>query len=384
MARPYSPAVKYPAIDVLRAFAALLVVLYHVIVLSDWGRLPAATVPSILRNGWAGVDLFLAISGFVIALAALDGVERAGTGFRAEFARRRLARIVPLYLLTGAVFLVLLAPAWLATQWAALHVGSHLLFAHNLLHYTHGSINGPNWSVALEMQFYLLMLWLAPHLVRIGWARLLLASLLLAAAWRLGVAVLLADAPLIVRFIYLTELPGVIDQFALGIAFALILLHGPDTLRRWLAASWKNFAGWLALALVLFYLADRWQGPAAYLNSGVMMVAWRPLLSAGCTAMLAAAITFPAAEARVLAPLRYLGEISYGIYLWHMVVLLTLLRYAPQLQGVRLLACVLALTVLLAALSWHLMEKPFMNRMRRLPAARTPPPQPQQTSAVPP
>ena len=65
-------------------------------------------------------------------------------------------------------FLFLVQPQLLLMGWQtlALHLGSHALFLHNLLADTHGSINGPNWSVALEMQFYLLMLLAGPWLVR--------------------------------------------------------------------------------------------------------------------------------------------------------------------------------------------------------------------------
>jgi peptidoglycan/LPS O-acetylase OafA/YrhL len=359
--------VVFPGIDLLRALAAALVLVYHVIRLSPWAHLPESEVPWVFANGWIGVDLFLTISGFVIAATALAGVEREGLAFRAPFARRRIARIVPLYLVTTVAFLVLVRPQFLVQPPGELlrHVGSHLLFVHNLSHHTHGSINGPNWSVALEMQFYLLMWWIAPALARIGPARLLVGSFAIAALWRTGVALaLVPEAPPIVRFIYATQLPGVIDQFALGIALAMVLRDPGSAVARWLAPGWRHCAAWLALAGALLTLAAWWEGEGDYLQSAWMIVTWRPLLGAGFAALLAAAITFPAAGSAALAPLRYLGQISYGVYLWHMLVILVVIRDIPNLQGLRLLSYVALASLLLAALSWHLMEKPALDAVK--------------------
>jgi peptidoglycan/LPS O-acetylase OafA/YrhL len=133
-----------------------------------------ATGPALLvRAGWIGVDMFFVISGFVIGLSALQGYDREGPPFRAAFARRRIARIVPLYVLTCLIFLLPVDPSLLGLplRQLALHLGSHALFLHNLSPATHGSINGPNWSVALEMQFYAAMALATPLLARatLGW-----------------------------------------------------------------------------------------------------------------------------------------------------------------------------------------------------------------------
>ena len=95
-----------------------------------------------------------------------------------------------------------------------------------------------------------------------------------------------------------------------------------------------------------------------------MVIFWKTLLSLAFVSAIAAAITFPRPDWRFLRPFLYLGEISYGIYLWHMLVLTLVMRWF-LLRGFALLACVFAVTLALAAASWHWLEKPAMNWARR-------------------
>lgn len=365
---PNSLPRNYPGIDLLRALAAMLVLVYHVIVFGNWSSLPDTGFFYLLRHGWAGVNLFFTISGFVIALSALDGVQQQGRSFRRPFAIRRLARIVPLYLLTCLVFLFLVQPAvLLAPLWKlATHVSTHLLFVHNLHPSTHGSINGPSWSVALEMQFYLAMMLAAPWLARTSALRVLLYAIVIAAAWRYATLLVLVPggASTEVQFVYLSELPGVIDEFALGIALAMVVRSNTGPISAWLAVGWTHFLGWLALALALLTAAARLEQTFGYWGNTAMTVGWHLVLSAGFAALLGAGVTFPWAGKRLLAPVRYLGDISYGIYLWHMLVLVAMTTAMPLLTGRKLLVFVVGSTVALASLSWHLLEKPNLQKYK--------------------
>ena len=156
---------QFPLIDVLRAVAVLLVLVYHVVALGQWSMFaePVWCLP--FRQGWIGVDLFLVISGFVITLSAAREYERNHQAFRSQFMLRRLRRLVPLYLLTCVSFVFLVRPEILMLPAAQLilQAVSHALFLQNLSHLTHGMINGVTWSLALEMQFYLALI------LCIGW-----------------------------------------------------------------------------------------------------------------------------------------------------------------------------------------------------------------------
>lgn len=361
---------SFPMIDALRGVAALMVVVYHVIEMGRWSDFPRDGALAVFRYGWVGVNLFLVISGFVIGLAALDGWERQGPAFRKPFARRRLMRIVPLYLLTGLAYLVLVESSLLQGSRSRLfnHVASHLLFVHNFNITTFGSIDGPNWSVALEMQFYLAMLLLTPLLARMPAWRMLAGGLLLAAAYRWGLTWYWVPgvADIETQHVASVLLPGVADHFALGIFLARgVRGEAGAWLAARLQAGWANTAGWAALATGLLYAAARLLDSPSYWDRTPMIVGLPLLLALGLAAAVAAAATFPDTAALWHRPLRYVGEISYGIYLWHVLVILSVVQRNLGLQGPKLLVFVLAGTLLLAACSWHFLEKPNMARVRR-------------------
>lgn len=101
----------FETIDILRGFAALSVVVYHVIELFNWTEFPSTGPMLWFRTGWMGVDLFFVISGFVIGLSAFSEIDRSGpTHFHGAFFARRVARIVPLHYLTMLVFIVFIQP----------------------------------------------------------------------------------------------------------------------------------------------------------------------------------------------------------------------------------------------------------------------------------
>lgn len=352
---------RFPLIDVLRAFAAILVVCYHVVVIGEWKNFPVeGFLPLLMRIGWVGVDLFFVISGFVIGKSAIESAARDPLGWRMTFAYRRWYRIAPLYFLSGLLFVVLVDPAVLMQGWqsALAHVGSHLLFLHNLHPGTHGSINGPNWSVALEMQFYLLMLIGGVWVARAKLWVLVPAFVGIALAWRWGSTLLFVPgvASSHVQHVAVSQLPGVLDQFAAGILVARLVVA------RRLRVEWVHAAVTAVLAVIVLGAAWRvFWSVADYWSSVPMIVGWRSLVAVGCAALVAAAVSCPIHGGKWSFPIRYLGEISYGIYLWHLPILLTLLSMT-QWRGMELLAAELGFTIVMAAFSWHFYEKLWLGK----------------------
>ena len=349
---------RFPLVDFLRGFSALLVVFYHVLSLRPWPGFDTTGIGKLPMLGWVGVDLFFVISGFVIGKTAMDG-HRSGQPWRQRYFHRRLTRIVPLYVATLAIWVILVSPSLLTHKWASVqHIATHLGFVHNLWHETHGSINPPNWSVGLEMQFYVLIALCAPWLARSSIWKILAIWISIAWAWKYGSTLLYppGSSTPIIQFIYASQLPGVLDEFAFGIVIAKLVQTNS------LQLNLRRMAAWGATAVVLLIAAWITVGTGElYWNSATTIIFWRTLACAGFAALLACVVMIPFSGGWITRPFRYLGEISYGIYLWHMPVLATFLA-KTQWQGVQLLVATVACTITLAALSWHGFEKLWMNR----------------------
>lgn len=356
---------QFPLIDVLRAAAALLVVVFHVIGLGAWGVFAGTAWGLPFQQGWIGVDLFLVISGFVITLSAARARERNPEDFRWKFMQRRFKRVLPLYVLTCVVYVFMVRPEILLRS--PLHllgqVTSHALFLQNLTPLTHGVINGVTWSLALEMQFYVALILSIGLLLRLGALRSLLLLVGLTWAWRYGTTLILKPGEAIahLQVIYTTQLPGTLDAFGIGIALALIVFQGKGFWADRMKLGWVNSAMWMVIATLLLGLAALTFLPRVnYWSFPGMVIFWRTLLATGFGAALAAVMTCPLRGGGVLRPFRYLGQISYGIYLWHFPLILALL-VQPDLRGGRLFVSVLVGAVLLAAISWHWLEKPWID-----------------------
>lgn len=359
------PLQRFPLIDILRAAAALLVVWYHVIAHGKWDTFPVTGLAIMPRIGWVGVDLFLVISGFVIGKTALESYARSST-WRQTFIDRRLRRIVPLHLATLFIFLFMSNPDLLLYGWESVfHVLTHVFFVHNLFPSTYGSINGVNWSVALEMQFYMLVALTTPWLARTRWYRIFLVWVAIAVAWKYLSTLLLVpkEAEVHHQIVAATMLPGTLDQFVVGICLAKLCIDGhlkftPLRMVLWLVAA----IALLAAALLTF------MPRSAYWYFPEMIWFWRLLVSAGFGALLAVFIMIPGSGGWLTKPFRYLGEISYGIYLWHLPILLALIAKTPW-RGWSLLKATMIATIILAALSWHGFEKFWMNKNKSIPSS---------------
>lgn len=355
-----------PALDGLRGVAILVVMVHNLLFIAPGGDLFGRILVAIADRGWIGVQLFFALSGFLITRILI--ASRDATNYFSSFYARRTLRIFPLYYATLLVIFVLLPALDALPEGFIRHPQRELakwLYLTNWVQPFHpgqGSI--PHlWSLAVEEQFYLL--W--PLVVRwLSTAALLRSCIVLALGSLLFRVVLQwqgADFEMIYEFT-----PSRIDALVLGAAVAC-LRPSADATR---TVRGTALTGWAALAVFVGgALATR--GYAAHLPLTQTLGYSALSVSAACALWAIAGrapgrSALPLLESRVL---RAMGRYSYGLYLLH--VPLHVLVGVPWLgptagwawpQALAYLAAMLALSLAAAWASYHGFERWFLDAKR--------------------
>ena len=240
----------YPNLDSLRGIAAISVVISHIIYHFDWKTFPSIENPLLFwfRVPNLSVDLFFVISGFVVTLSSLSLFDRYPENYASIYCRRRLARIVPLHYATVILYVVLVVPGAILHPQIVLFLWANFTFTQGMFPVTHGSINGPNWSIGVEMQLYILILVLLPRIRRANPIVALAKCIVVALVWRTACFLLwngqTSHGHSLV-WLSTAQLPGTLDLFGFGIAIAMVF-HFDKTgeiARRLHATRWLWVAG---------------------------------------------------------------------------------------------------------------------------------------------
>ncbi|MDR6200395.1 peptidoglycan/LPS O-acetylase OafA/YrhL [Microbacterium sp. SORGH_AS428] len=369
---PLLPRARYAGLDGLRAVAVTLVVVYHLF--PGWW----------MRGGFIGVDVFFVISGFLITSLLLREHDQTGRVALGAFWRRRARRLLPALLL---VLTVCASAAWLIGGDVLVGLGRQLVgalvFGYNWTAVADGAdyfgsgggeLFRNLWSLAVEEQFYLV------------WPPLLLALLLLPRAWMRAVAALAAATASAVWMAVIVA-SGSADPLTLG-ARVTRAYFGTDTHAFGLLLGVAVAVAWRAVVRVERAWMRRRGVRGGVSTLGICALAGLVLLatvgqSQSTATFPGALVTASALSAFVIvagvwpgsplgrgldaAPLRWIGERSYGLYLWHWPVLVLLVaawqgtsadRPFPTALG----AAALVVTVLLSALSYRFLEVPVRRR----------------------
>ena len=329
-------------IDGLRAVAILPVVLFH-------ARIPG------FSGGYVGVDVFFVISGFLIAGIIASEIER-GRFTVIGFYERRARRILPaLFTVMGTSF----ALAWLVAMPEAFTEFAHsaaatALFVSNVYfwqstdYFSAAAEYRPmlhTWSLAVEEQFYIFFPWLLVLLLwwNRAWLRVTVGLLIVVS---LAGSILGTRLEPLAAF-YLLPTRGWELLFGVVLALNLVPAWSDQRLRE--AAALAGLA-MILLAVALFDAATPFPGAAALL----------PCL--GTALIIHAGIGAESRVGRLLSMpgLVFIGLISYSLYLWHWPVLAFLRLGYGSVELPRPVALTaVALSILLAFVSWRYIERPF-------------------------
>ena len=367
------PASHIPGLDGIRGIAILAVIVYHVPNVPR-GPLFSSIVGHVANLGWMGVDLFFVLSGFLITGILNDA--RASEGYFRTFYARRVLRILPVYV----VFLCFCM--WIAPLVGALAPetaqrlrdtqGWYWSYLVNVMIAVRGwtaAADGPThlWSLAVEEQFYLIwpiiVLLAAPRTL----PRIALGCIVLAELCRLAIVMWGADS----RVNYLL-LPTRMDTLAVG-AFLACAVRSPPLLNTVL--RWRSRVTIVAIFALLIVLIQA--HTIDFQGSLSQLVAYPAFALLSGALVLGATRTSSLLASRSL---RFFGRYSYGMYVWHWLVLLVLARKTTIFETdarwslpkyALAVGIVIAATILVALTSWYGIEQPFLRLKRYVPYATT-------------
>jgi len=361
---PKSPQ-YLPSVDGLRAISILAVFAFHGVncLKHFYGR-----------SGWLGVDIFFVISGFLIARLAFAEIERTGQFDLRRFFSSRVLRISP--------------AVWVMLSFCAIFNPFETAPAVNLRAVTTAALNLTDydlalrwgsaqlsplaicWSLAVEEKFYLLFPLLILFYKRFRTPALIAAVILAAEAWKAyliysGADWLRLTAAFDTRF----------DEILIGVFGACILSRqekvwekGFNFLAQPLATAAIAFATW--------YLLRHFMHPAELQTLYQKRIYWLGFIPAfaSLVSLLLISLTCAQSRGRVgwlakllsIPPMLLVGRLSYSLYLWHSLAFFIVSKSVLGDIGLPSDMAKLALSLAMAAVSYVLIEKPFLEIKKRL------------------
>lgn len=353
-----------PELDALRFFAFLAVFLFHFshpvefYVAHGIPRFIAGPINALLTGGVFGVDLFFVLSAYLITELLLREKEQCGSLDVRGFYLRRILRIWPLYFFYIGLALIPVFNPGNVFNWK--YAAAYILLAGNWSVVAWGwpmhSIIGALWTVSIEEQFYL------------SWPPIVRTLSRNHIAWAAGIMLLVSNITRIVMVVIHGGQNSVwcntlsrMDPIVAGILLAAVLRGTVPTFSAVTRVA-LLVSGILAFALV----ANYWKIHEPESLRWIPTLAGFPVVALGATMILLAVLGI---SSQVPKSLVYLGKISYGLYVYHALANQLSNMIVPAQRSFLQLAMrptlAFAITVALAAVSYAVLETPFLKLKQR-------------------
>ena len=344
----------------------------------------AATVPPplawLFANGWSGVDIFFTLSAFLLAIPFIRTPAASGDGPSLRvYARHRLLRIFPAYYVQAAILLAL-GTFGATVILAGTNITPSSVLAN--IFFLYGAIPSirplvlPWWTLPVELGFYLLLPLFAKCL-RPGRWRWLLVAIAASLAFRFWL--MHAGLERYQEVAWVDHLPGRLHQFLIGMlaAYAFVRLDTSQALPRGIRADLLALASsvlFLLLPALGYLVSDRvFQGSPV---RDPLLLSWHLFASVAVAILIVALASGAPHVGRFFASaaMRFLGVISYSLYLWHFPVMLALRESLGGYEAVKgdfwpFLFYSLLFSLLVAGASWWLVERPAQRWGRQVKLA---------------
>ncbi|HTA82609.1 MAG TPA: acyltransferase [Bacteroidia bacterium] len=316
----------YPALDGLRAYSAIAVILFH------------ADMPCI-GPGWLGVNFFFVLSGFLITSILLQSKE--AVNYFSVFYSRRFLRIFPVYylLLFTAIILAIILGRNIKDAWYYLFYIQNFKLALNNWHISFPLWLGNTWTLAIEEQFYIFFPFLVKYLSK---KALVICCFML-------ILISIINRYVFYKYIGWGNTLSNLDYLSAGALLSIFLRNGikPDLIFRYLCISFS------AMTLIFFFISKNF-----YLS--FLVTCLLPFI----TIVILILVTY---KHKLLAYLfenrlvLYIGKISYGIYLYHIPFFMLINRNSKSWPISLIIIVKIAGTIIIAALSFRFFESRFIK-----------------------
>jgi peptidoglycan/LPS O-acetylase OafA/YrhL len=373
-------------LDGIRGLAILLVLIQHYVLDAAIVHTPGwkSHILALFRLAWSGVDLFFVLSGFLIGGILIDA--KKAENYYQTFYMRRFHRIVPLYYLWLALFCVgvfffggaKLPPLFLLFK-RDIPFWTYPLFVQNIAMAFQGGIGplwlGITWSLAVEEQFYLLLPLAIRQWSLKGILRLVCCAIIAAPVIRI-VMLRLGSGPLAPY----TLLPCRADALGFGVLVAILVRS--EIVWTWLKSHRKQILlAFLLLGVGIFrllFIREPFRNP-------LFVCFGYSLIAAFYAALVLLVIVNPGRVEKLVfgwSPLVKLGIVAYAVYVFHQGVNFlwhgAVFGKIPSVNdwpAILLTLISLATVLLLAEISWRVMERPLIQHAHSRYRYSTAPPQ---------